>query len=160
MPEAYPRKGDSYNALYLYKWAGLSEEGEPQIYDKDGKVTTTDYTDIEAIHYAGTSVPLYNGSFTNMLTYRNFDLSVQVLYAGGHKIRNSNIPDISMDYPVRVTNKDIRKRWRKVGDEATTDVPVCCFLILRIIITGGRVYTNMRISMLLMPLILRLITYP
>ncbi len=131
-PEAYPVQGNPYNGIYAYKWAGLSETGEPQIYDKDGNVTTTDYTDLEAIHYIGTTVPVYSGSFTNVLNYKNFELSIQMLYAGGHKIRNTNIPQINMGGPysstsVSMTNKDIRKRWKQAGDEKYTDVPRVLF---------------------------------
>ena len=131
-PEAYPVQGNPYNGIYAYKWVGLSETGEPQIYDKDGNVTTTDYTDLEAIHYIGTTVPVYSGSFTNVLNYKNFELSIQMLYAGGHKVRNTNIPQINMGGPysstiVSMTNKDIRKRWKQAGDEKYTDVPRVLF---------------------------------
>ena len=131
-PASYPREGKPYNGIYAYKWAGLSAEGEPQIYDKNGNVTTTDYTDLEAIHYAGTTVPVYSGSFTNVLTYKNWELSVQMLYEGGHKFRSTNIPVISMDNAyttstISVTNKDIMDAWEKPGDEAHTDVPRLLF---------------------------------
>ena len=131
-PEAYPVEGNSYNGIYAYKWAGLSETGEPQIYDKDGNITTTDYTDLEAIHYVGTTVPEYSGSFTNVFNYKDFELSIQMLYAGGHKIRNTNIPKINMGDPysngiIDMTSKDIRKRWKQAGDEKITDVPRLLF---------------------------------
>ena len=128
----YPQKGKPYNAIYAYKWAGLSKEGEPQIYDKNGNVTTTDYTDLEAIHYAGTNVPIYSGSFTNIFTYKNLEFSVQMLYEGGHKIFSNDIPSINMDepysdMPVRMTHKSIMKAWKQPGDEAHTDVPRLLF---------------------------------
>ncbi|MBC5623629.1 SusC/RagA family TonB-linked outer membrane protein [Butyricimonas hominis] len=126
-PMAYPREGKPYNAIYAYKWAGLSEKGEPQMYDLNGEITTTKYTDLEAIHYAGTSVPVYSGSFTNTLNYKNFEFSFMLLYAGGHKIRNTNIPTISMGRTVSMTNKDIRKRWQEAGDEEKTNVPRLLF---------------------------------
>lgn len=126
-PMAYPREGNPYNAIYAYKWAGLDEKGEPQMYDMDGKVTTTKYTDLEAIHYAGTSVPVYSGSFTNTLNYKNFEFSFMLLYAGGHKVRNTNVPKISMGRTVSITSKDIRKRWQEAGDEKKTNVPRLLF---------------------------------
>ena len=103
-----------------------------QIYDKDGNITTTDYTDLEAIHYVGTTVPEYSGSFTNVFNYKDFELSIQMLYAGGHKIRNTNIPKINMGDPysngiIDMTSKDIRKRWKQAGDEKITDVPCLLF---------------------------------
>ena len=127
-PESYPREGKPYNAVYAYKWAGLSAEGEPQIYDAEGNVTTTDYTDLDAIHYAGTTVPVYSGSFTNVFTYKNLELSVQMLYEGGHKMRSTDIPTINMGRTnVSVTSKDIMNAWEQPGDEATTDIPRILF---------------------------------
>ena len=127
-PESYPREGKPYNAVYAYKWAGVSAEGEPQIYDKDGNITTTDYTDLASIHYKGSTVPVYSGSFTNVFSYRNFELSVQMLYEGGHKFRSTNIPTITMgSTSVSVTHKDIMKAWKISGDEQTTDVPRLMF---------------------------------
>lgn len=131
-PTGNPRVGEPYNAVYAYKWAGLSAEGEPQIYDKNGNITTTEYTDVEAIHCAGTTVPIYSGSFTNVFTYKNLELSVQMLYEGGHKITDKNIPSINMagvyaGIPVDETHKSIMKAWQKPGDEAYTDVPRLLF---------------------------------
>ena len=127
-PEAYPREGKPYNAIYAYKWAGLSAEGEPQIYDAEGNITTTDYTNLDAIHYVGTTVPVYSGSFTNVFTYKNLELSVQMLYEGGHKFRSTNIPAINMGRTdVSVTSKDIMNAWEQPGDEAVTDVPRILF---------------------------------
>ena len=42
-PSAYPRVGNPYNAIYGYKWAGLSENGTPQVYDAEGNL----FTDME-----------------------------------------------------------------------------------------------------------------
>ena len=127
-PESYPREGKPYNAVYAYKWAGLSAEGEPQIYDAEGNITTTDYTNLDAIHYVGTTVPVYSGSFTNVFTYKNLELSVQMLYEGGHKFRSTNIPAINMGRTdVSVTSKDIMNAWEQPGDEATTDIPRILF---------------------------------
>lgn len=37
-PEAFPRVGVPFTALYGYKWAGLSADGLPQVYDAEGNV--------------------------------------------------------------------------------------------------------------------------
>jgi len=131
-PQAYPKKGNPFTGIYAYKWAGLNDQGEPQIYDIDGGKTSTDYTNMDNIHYAGTTVPKYSGSFMNRFSYKNFDLSILLLYAGGHKVRNTNIPQINMADPyssgiVNITSKDIRNRWKKAGDENSTNVPRLLF---------------------------------
>lgn len=131
-PQSYPVKGNSFNGIYSYKWAGLNDQGEPQIYDIDGEKTSADYTNMDNIHYSGTTVPKYSGSFMNSFSYKNFDLSILLLYAGGHKLRNTNISQINMADPyssgiVSVTSKDIRNRWKQTGDENKTDVPRLLF---------------------------------
>ncbi|MDM8158443.1 SusC/RagA family TonB-linked outer membrane protein [Labilibaculum sp. K2S] len=131
-PQEFPRVNNAFNGIYSYKWAGLNDQGEPQIYDVDGNKTSTDYTNMDNIHFSGTTVPKYSGSIMNRFSYKNFDLSVLLLYAGGHKVRNTNIPKINMADPygsamISVTNKDIRNRWKQAGDENKTDVPRLLF---------------------------------
>ena len=131
-PQAFPRVNNAFNGIYSYKWAGLNDQGEPQIYDVDGNKTSTDYTNMDNIHFSGTTVPKYSGSIMNGFSYKNFDLSVLLLYAGGHKVRNTNIPKINMADPygsgiINATSKDIRNRWKQAGDENSTNVPRLLF---------------------------------
>jgi len=126
-PQAYPIVGNSYTGIYAYKWAGLSDKGEPQIYTVNGEKSTTDYMNMDNIFYCGTTVPKYSGSFRNTITYKNFDFSLQLLYAGGHKIRNTVVPGINMSSTISVTSKDIVNRWKQAGDEKITDVPRLLF---------------------------------
>lgn len=128
-PQSYPVEGNAFTGIYGYKWAGLDASGEPQIYDENGTVTKTNYQSLDAIHYLGTTMPVYSGSFTNTLTYKNIDFSVMLLYAGGHKVRDINIPAINMGGSpvVLTTSSDIRNRWRQAGDELLTNVPAVRF---------------------------------
>lgn len=164
-------EGNSYNGIYAYKWAGLSETGEPQIYDKDGNITTTDYTDLEAIHYVGTTVPEYSGSFTNVFNYKDFELSIQMLYAGGHKIRNTNIPKINMGDPysngiIDMTSKDIRKRWKQAEMKRSRMYLVCFSIRHLILITiespfiRGQIFTCGMHRILRLVIFLLLIRFP
>lgn len=119
-PEAYPRVGNPYNAIYGYLWAGLNEQGEPQVYDAEGNIyVTSSPQQVEDAVYLGTTVPVYNGSISTNLRYKNWELAAQLLFEGGHKMRNSNIPYPSLDG----SSKEIVNRWRQPGDEARTDVP-------------------------------------
>ena len=121
-PTAYPRVGNPYNAIYGYQWAGLSETGTPQVYDAEGKLYT-DMTpsEIEDLVYLGTTVPIYNGSVSTNLRWKNWELAAQFLFEGGHKMRNTNTAFISSG--MGVVSKDIENRWREPGDEAHTDIP-------------------------------------
>ena len=121
-PTAYPRVGKPYNAIYGYRWAGLSENGTPQVYDAEGNLYT-DMTpsEIEDLVYLGTTVPVYNGSISTNLRWKNWELAAQILFEGGHKMRNTNTAYIASGMgPV---SKDIENRWKEPGDEAHTDIP-------------------------------------
>ena len=121
-PTAYPRIGNPYNAIYGYQWAGLSEQGTPQLYDRNGELYD-DMTpsDIEDLLYFGTTVPVYSGALNLNLRWRNWELAAQFLFEGGHKMRNTSIPFINGSI-APVSNR-ISDRWQQPGDEAHTDVP-------------------------------------
>ena len=133
-PSAYPIIGNEYNAIYAYKWAGLSEEGLPQVYDENGEKVTDQPTNLDAIVYAGTTTPKYSGSFGTTFSYKDFDLSLQFLFAGGHKVRNANPAFLQCSYSAMgyITNiagapAAMANRWQKPGDEAITNVPKAVF---------------------------------
>ena len=88
-PTAYPRIGNPYNAIYGYQWAGLSEQGTPQLYDRNGELYD-DMTpsEIDDLLYFGTTVPVYSGALNLNLRWRNWELAAQFLFEGGHKMRN------------------------------------------------------------------------
>ncbi len=119
-PAAYPRVGIPYNAIYGYRWAGLNEKGEPQVYDAAGNIhSDSSPQNVDDAVYLGTSVPVCNGAVNTTLRYRNWELAAQFLFETGHKMRNSNIA-----YPaLGVVSKDVVNRWRKPGDETRTNVP-------------------------------------
>ena len=121
-PAAYPRIGNPYNAIYGYQWAGLSAQGTPQLYDRNGELYD-DMTpsDIEDLLYFGTTVPVYSGALNLNLRWRNWELAAQFLFEGGHKMRNTSIPFI--DGSIAPVNNRISDRWQQPGDEAHTDVP-------------------------------------
>ncbi len=119
-PAAYPRVGVPYDAIYGYQWAGLDDKGQPQVYDSEGNIhVSSSPQKVEDAVYLGTSVPVYTGAVNTNLRYKNWELAAQLLFEGGHKMRNTNIA-----YPgLGVTSKDVSRRWRQPGDEAYTNVP-------------------------------------
>ena len=128
LPLSYPTVGNPYNALYAYRYAGLSPEGEPQIYDADGNVTTGQVQDADAIVYAGTTVPVHSGSFNNVVRWKDFEFSALITFDFGHKVRDNVTPAISMTSGrITSTHKDIMNAWKQPGDEAYTDVPRLLF---------------------------------
>jgi TonB-linked SusC/RagA family outer membrane protein len=135
-PDAYPRIGNPYNAIYAYRWAGLSATGLPQVYDEKGEVVSSEPTELASIVYAGTSAPIHSGSFGSNFRYKNFDLSFMFIYEAGHRMRNTFLPALGSSYSyaanseltnIAAVNKSIANRWRNPGDEAHTDVPRIVF---------------------------------
>lgn len=134
-PEAFPRIGNPYNAIYAYKWAGLSEAGLPQVYDENGIKFAGSPSTLQSIVYAGTTVPKYSGSLNNTLDYKSFTFSFLLSFEGGHKMRNTFLPMLKNNYngvfgyvsTIGVINKEINNRWRVPGDENRTNVPRAIF---------------------------------
>ena len=133
-PSAYPVIGNEYNAIYAYKWAGLTEEGIPQVYDENGDKVTYQPTSLDAIVYAGTTTPKYSGSFGTSVSYKDFELSLQFLFAGGHVMRNTNPAFLKCEYSsigyitkIVGASSELANRWKQPGDEAHTNIPKAVF---------------------------------
>jgi hypothetical protein len=70
----------------------------------------------------GTTQPLWYGGITNNITYGQFTLSFLVVYNLGNVMRR----DVNQFYTGRLTTNVpnyVAERWKKPGDETTTDVP-------------------------------------
>lgn len=135
-PEAYPVVGNPYNAIYAYRWAGLSNQGLPQVLDAAGEAVTYNPSDLAAIVYAGSTEPMHLASLNLNMRYKQFDFSCLWLFQGGHKMRNIDLPMLNSAYnyslwsyvtELGAVNKDIANRWRNPGDEAKTDIPAAIF---------------------------------
>lgn len=131
-PQAYPRVGKSYNTIYGYQWAGLSNAGLPQVYDAEGNATIYNPADLAAIKDYGSTVPSQSGSFHTSAAYKNFSVSALFIFETGHKIRNTFLPMLDNGYSgplggyvtnIGIVNKDIVNRWQQPGDEAFTNIP-------------------------------------
>lgn len=122
--------GVRMSPLFAYQYAGLDNAGNPQIIKADGSKTSgpNDAMANDVI-YMGTTVPVFNGGFSNNLRYKSFSLTCNMVYNLGHVMRK----DINTFYTGRITGNsgtftgnlhpDFLKRWQKAGDELTTDIP-------------------------------------
>ncbi|WET04138.1 SusC/RagA family TonB-linked outer membrane protein [Flavobacterium sp. YJ01] len=131
-PMSFPRVGTSFNSIYGYKWAGLSNTGVPQVYDASGTAVKYNPGQIDAIKDFGSTVPTHSGSFHTSANYKNFSLSALFIYELGHKVRNTFLPMLANNYngaiggyvtDITVVNNHIADRWKQPGDEAFTNVP-------------------------------------
>lgn len=135
-PQSFPRIGNPYNAIYSYRWAGLTNTGLPQVYNEKGEKVQASPATLNSIVYSGSTVPKYSGSVNSSLSYKNLSLSFLLTFEGGHKMRNTFLPVLGSAYnsalggyvtQISVTNKDIVNRWKKPGDEAATNIPKAVF---------------------------------
>jgi len=122
--EGYP-----VGAIFSYRYAGLDGDGYPQAYDKDGNIVTkadVNYLTADDAVYSGTTIPKVTGGLTNTFTYKNLELSFMLSYSFGNKMRAD--ADIYTGRVGSALKQMIDDRWRKPGDEKTTDVP--CYLAM------------------------------
>ncbi|TRX71431.1 SusC/RagA family TonB-linked outer membrane protein [Carboxylicivirga sp. M1479] len=122
------REGKPLHHIYSYQWAGLSEEGLPQVYNQNGDIIdhNTPVEEVEGLNYEGTTVPRYYGSFQNVVRYKGLQLSMLITYKFGHKFRVPTVSysDLKYDFTLNAVHSDLEERWRQTGDENSTDVPV------------------------------------
>lgn len=136
-------EGYGLTSLFAYKWAGLDPAtGDPMGY-LDGKAVRIS-SDLLAnllaiqnqgassLHYYGSSVPVYFGSFRNTFNYGALSVSANVLYKLGYYFRRP-VAGLVQYYALFNTallqGADYANRWQKPGDEKITNVPSQIFPI-------------------------------
>lgn len=117
--------------LWVYRWAGLDNKGQSQIYKADGTIIpSNEFIEIfpEDRVYAGRTTAPYFGGFSNTFRYKNLSLSARATYYLGHKFMYQ--PVNATYYPqgrsfngLLANNQALVNRWRKPGDEANTNIP-------------------------------------
>lgn len=129
-----PIAGLPLGALYVYRWAGLDNTGQGQIYARDGQIINS-RTNLPAtftrddLKYAGTTAAPFTGGIFNTFTVGPFSASAQVTYYFGNvflkpSVTTSNYPAFAGTFVGTLSNlDDLAQRWRQPGDEATTNVP-------------------------------------
>ncbi|MES2109885.1 MAG: SusC/RagA family TonB-linked outer membrane protein [Bacteroidota bacterium] len=122
--------GYSMSSLFAYNYVGLDHNGNPQIKLANGTISNNPAIAKPAdVIYMGTTVPVYNGGFTNTFRYKALSLTANMIYSLGNVMRR----DMNTVFSGRITgvpggfvgNLDsyFLDRWQKPGDEAHTDIP-------------------------------------
>ena len=109
----YPADG-----LWGYRFAGLSNSGETQIYNAAGNIIKPGDATTADVSYLGTLRPKFDLSLTNTFTYKNWDLTMLFISKLGHKFRKDNFSGSNY------LNRHVSERWQKPGDEQNTIYPV------------------------------------
>ncbi|WP_333660379.1 SusC/RagA family TonB-linked outer membrane protein [Chishuiella changwenlii] len=120
--------GASIYDFYLWEWAGVDPtDGRAMWYtdDEDGnKVTTKNYASAKRYKQNKSSLPDFEGGFTNYFRYKNFDLNILFNFSVGSYIYDSTYANL-MSSGNRAGNQwseNIGNRWQNPGD--ITNVPV------------------------------------
>ncbi|WP_430811182.1 MULTISPECIES: SusC/RagA family TonB-linked outer membrane protein [unclassified Carboxylicivirga] len=120
-PKDYYLEGEAFNSIYAFRYAGLTDEGDPSVYDADGNVVANDQmNDPDAMVRVGQIDPVFNGSVNNHLRYKNLELSALVIFYGGHKLRQDVTPlyDRISDGNI---HKDVANAW--TPENTDTNIP-------------------------------------
>jgi TonB-linked SusC/RagA family outer membrane protein len=120
--------GYPQDKLLVYRNAGLDENGLTQVYDEDGnkiKATQTSITSFGVFKNVGRTTAPYYGNINTTLKYKGFSLYALFTYKFGSVFLKPSINNyITSAYRTNYDlSADIAKRWKKIGDENTTDVP-------------------------------------
>lgn len=122
-PYSYYLEGDTYGTVYAYRYAGLTETGDPSVYDENGEVrSNTAVDDIRALVAKGQLAPKWNGALGLNLRWKSLQLNAKFVYYLGHSLRN-DVPKLYSIYSdiTGYMHKDIAKRW--TPENTNTDVP-------------------------------------
>jgi len=116
-------EGYSAYSLFDLKWAGLDNQGNPQVYTQKGqKIGMASDLSLDDVHYAGTTQPQYYGGMTNTFRYRAFELSCLIIYNLGYQMRSYTNTYFSGRLTTNISTY-FEDRWKNPGDENKTNVP-------------------------------------
>ncbi|MVT43068.1 SusC/RagA family TonB-linked outer membrane protein [Chitinophaga oryziterrae] len=119
--------------VFAYRWAGLDNKGQSQVYTAAGKIITSDMYSSDNLkpedkRYMGRRTPPVFGGLSQTIRYKNISLSARMSYYLRYKVQklgiNSTLYPTGGSYQGFLsTSKELAQRWRKPGDEAFTNVP-------------------------------------
>ncbi|TRZ41292.1 SusC/RagA family TonB-linked outer membrane protein [Robertkochia solimangrovi] len=123
-----PIIGYGLNSIFAFRSAGLDENGNMQVYNKDGDIVDnyTLLTDIEDMEYMGTRTPKYYGSLNTTINYKKWSLYALATFKFDYvlfKPAYSNYISRYGTFNQYDLSAEIDDRWRVAGDEANTNVP-------------------------------------
>lgn len=115
-------KDDVYGSVYAYRYAGLTEEGNPSVYDENGEIRSNEpVRNINSLICMGQLTPKWNGGLNISLRWKTLELFTKFVYYTGHSLRNDVTPLYSSNISGAM-HEDIVRRW--TPENRNTDVPV------------------------------------
>lgn len=114
--------------IFAYRYAGLDNLGDPQIYKADGTITKDPNAAVaDDLVYMGTTQPKFNGGLNNTFRYKSLSLSANLVYNLGAVMR-SPVETVygrltSSSFSDGNVKASFADRWKVPGDENNTDIP-------------------------------------
>ncbi len=116
-------KGKPLGNFYMWRYAGISEDGEWIVYDKDGDMILASQATDDDRQVVGNGMPKFTMSTTHTFRYKNFDLSL--FFRGAFFFDIFNIHDFY--YGTRnFTGNRLKKAYGKNFDISADANPVVC----------------------------------
>lgn len=112
--------GDTYGTVYAFRYAGLTSEGDPSIYDENGEIRSDVNVDnIGAVVNVGQLSPKWQGAFNVNLRWKSVEMFAKIVYYTGHSLRKDVTPIYKE--PGASMNADMVNRW--TIDNPNTEIP-------------------------------------
>ncbi|HEY9258108.1 SusC/RagA family TonB-linked outer membrane protein [Chitinophaga sp.] len=117
--------GRPVSGFYSYAYNVLDHQTGLPLFKKSSK----DAVDTAGLlMYSGQLHPVFNGGFSSAFRYKRFSMTADFSYAlGGHKRLNPLFDmskgDDGIPTPLSNANSELIHRWRRPGDELTTNIP-------------------------------------
>ena len=138
------REGESINALWGYRYAGVNKaNGNPMYYKADNSIIQRNPVDNKDYVYnpsnpddmttgavlteddkaiLGHSIPTWFGGWDNTFTWKSLDLNVFLRFSGGNKIAHITRRDM-LDQGFINNSSEILDRWQSPENPGNGDVP-------------------------------------
>ncbi|MGJ1536301.1 SusC/RagA family TonB-linked outer membrane protein [Sphingobacterium multivorum] len=121
-----PIQDYSLYPVFAYKFSGLDPASGDPIGSLGGEESKS-YAQLlnpplSELHYFGTGLPPWYGSFRNAFRYRDLGLSFNLQFKAGHYFQKETIMYTNL-FNSWVSHADYERRWQQPGDEKITTVP-------------------------------------
>lgn len=114
-------KGDAWQSVYAYRYAGLTDEGDPSVYDENGDVKSGEpVRNIDVLVVKGQLTPKWNGALDISLKWKTLEFFTKFVYYAGHSLRNDVTPLYTN--ATASMHEDMVKRW--TPENKDTNIPV------------------------------------
>ncbi len=146
-PNSHFLEGERVGTILSYKYAGLDENGYPQVYDSDGEIVPFQGGKVssrEALEVSGTTIAPIYGGFNNTFSYKNFSLNILLSYKMGHIFRKPSMYFSGNTFDRLVLHQDAADRFQ-AGINEDTDVPVLPNSLGEVINFNNQFYSNSNI---------------